>query len=74
MEYLLPLDERVNKYSAVAVSNLGDSSVDFVMLPWVNAANYWGVKFDFTKAGKKKFDEECINPQSDVHMFQEIAS
>lgn len=79
MEDLLAADERVLKDPAVtiAVSNLGDSSVDFVVRPWVNSADFWAVKFDFTKAVKEKFDAEGISipyPQSDVHMFQENAS
>lgn len=79
IEDLLAADERVLKDPAVtvAVSNLGDSSVDFVVRPWVNAADYWAVKFDFTKAVKEKFDEEGISipyPQTDVHLFKEEAS
>jgi small conductance mechanosensitive channel len=71
---LLAADERVLKDPApqVAVANLGDSSVDFVVRPWVNAADYWAVKFDFTQAVKEKFDAEGVSipfPQRDVHMF-----
>lgn len=57
----------------IAVSNLGDSSVDFVVRPWVNSGDYWSVKFDFTKAVKEAFDAEGISipfPQRDVHLFQ----
>lgn len=76
---LLEADERVLKDPAVQieVANLGDSSVDFVVRPWVNSADYWGVKFDFTKAVKEAFDAQGISipfPQQDVHMFQETAS
>ncbi len=76
---LLTADERVLKDPApqVEVANLNDSSVDFVVRPWVNSADYWGVKFDFTKAVKETFDAEGISipyPQQDVHMFQENAS
>lgn len=79
MEDLLAADERVLKDPAptVAVSNLGDSSVDFVVRPWVNSADYWAVKFDFTHAVKEKFDAEGVSipfPQRDVHLFQESAS
>jgi len=79
MEDLLAADERVLKDPAVtiAVANLGDSSVDFVVRPWVNSADYWAVKFDFTKAVKEKFDAEGISipfPQRDIHVFQENAS
>jgi small conductance mechanosensitive channel len=76
---LLVADERVLKDPApqIAVSNLGDSSVDFIVRPWVNASDFWAVKFDFTKAVKEKFDAEGISipfPQRDVHLFQENAS
>ncbi|MDP4611508.1 MAG: mechanosensitive ion channel [Opitutales bacterium] len=79
MEDLLAADERVLKDPAVtiAVSNLGDSSVDFVVRPWVNAADYWAVKFDFTKAVKEAFDAQGISipyPQRDVHMHTASAS
>ena len=78
MADILAADERVLKdpVPQIAVSNLGDSSVDFVVRPWVNAADYWAVKFDFTQAVKEKFDAEgvCIPfPQRDVHLFQEAA-
>jgi small conductance mechanosensitive channel len=79
MEDLLAADERVLKDPAVtiAVANLGDSSVEFVVRPWVNSSDYWAVKSDFTKAVKEKFDAEGISipyPQSDVHLFQDNAS
>ena len=79
MEDLLAADERVLKDPVVtiAVANLGESSVEFVIRPWVNSADYWAVKFDFTKAVKEKFDAEGISipyPQSDVHVFQEKSS
>ena len=57
----------------IAVSELADSSVNFVLRPWVNAADYWGVKFDMTERIKKRFDEEGISipfPQQDVHVHQ----
>ena len=79
MEDLLLTDERVLKDPVVtiAVANLGDSSVEFVVRPWVNSADYWAVKSDFIKAVKEKFDAEGISipyPQSDVHLFQDNAS
>ncbi|MBN1478677.1 mechanosensitive ion channel family protein [candidate division KSB1 bacterium] len=57
----------------VAVSELGDSSVNFVLRPWVNAADYWDVYFDMTETVKRRFDEEGISipfPQRDVHIYQ----
>lgn len=79
MEDIIAADERVLADPApqIAVANLGDSSVDFVVRPWVNAADYWTFKFDFTKAVKEKFDAEGVSipfPQRDIHLFQENAS
>jgi small conductance mechanosensitive channel len=70
---LLEEDERILKdpEPVVAVSELADSSVNFVVRPWVNSADFWGVKFDYTEAVKLTFDKEGISipyPQQDVHM------
>ena len=40
----------------VAVAELADSSVNFVVRPWVKAGDYWAVKFDFLKKCKEEFD------------------
>lgn len=56
----------------IAVSELADSSVNFVVRPWVKTSDYWGVKFDFTEAVKKRFDKEGISfpyPQQDIHII-----
>lgn len=61
----------------VAVSELADSSVNFVVRPWVNTADYWAVYFDLTEPVKLRFDQEGISipfPQHDVHLFQESSS
>jgi len=76
LKRLLEEDERVLKDPApfVAVQELGDSSVNFVVRPWVEAANYWGLYFDYTEKVKKSFDAEGISipfPQRDVHLFNE---
>jgi len=55
----------------VAVSELADSSVNFVVRPWVNAADYWDVKFELTEKIKLAFDQQGVSipfPQMDVHM------
>jgi small conductance mechanosensitive channel len=75
LESLVSQDERILKEPAptVAVSNLGESSVDFVVRPWVKAADYWPVKFDLTERIKLRLDEEGISipfPQRDVHVHQ----
>jgi small conductance mechanosensitive channel len=58
----------------VAVSELGDSSVNLVVRPWVNADDYWTVWFDVTQCTKEEFDRNGVSipfPQRDVHMFNE---
>ena len=72
-------DSRVLKDPApqVALSELGDSSVNFVVRPWVNTADYWDVFFDTHENVKKVFDERGISipfPQTDVHLFKENAA
>ena len=73
LETMLSEDDRVLTDPApqVAVSELADSSVNFVVRPWVKSADYWGVMFDFTEAVKLRFDKEGISipyPQMDVHI------
>lgn len=70
---ILNEDERVLKDPApvVAVSELADSSVNFVVRPWVRSADYWGVYFDLHERVKRRFDEQGISipfPQRDVHV------
>lgn len=58
----------------VAVDNLGDSSVDLIVRPWVNKGDWFMTKLDLTKALKQAFDKEGISipfPQRDVHFFNE---
>jgi len=57
----------------VAVSELGDSSVNFVVRPWCNTADYWDVMFEVTEGVKKALDANGISipfPQRDVHLHQ----
>ncbi len=57
----------------VRVVELGESSVDFVVRPWVNTPDYWEVYFDLTRAIKEEFDKAGISipfPQRDVHLYR----
>jgi len=74
IEQVLAGDDRVLKEPAptVAVSELGDSSVNFVVRPWVKSADYWDVYFDITAKVKLALDQNGISipyPQRDVHMI-----
>ena len=75
LEEIVAADDRVlaDPAPTIAVSELADSSVNFVVRPWVNAGDYWPTHFDMTEAIKKRFDAEGISipyPQQDVHMYQ----
>ena len=60
---LASADSRIHDDPApwVRVTNLGDSSVDLTARLWCDAADYWDVKFDMTKAVKEAFDEGGIS-------------
>jgi len=61
----------------IAVLELADSSVNFVVRPWVNSADYWPVYFELTEQIKKRFDQAGVSipfPQRDVHVYQHGAS
>ncbi|MCK5325788.1 MAG: mechanosensitive ion channel [Woeseiaceae bacterium] len=79
LEALVAVEDRILDDPAVtiAVSELADSSVNFVLRPWVSTADYWGVRFALTEAIKKRFDEVGISfpyPQQDVHIHNMPAS
>ena len=70
---ILEEDERVLKdpKPVVAVSELADSSVNFVVRPWVKSGDYWAVLWDTNEKVKYAFDEAGIGipfPQMDVHL------
>ena len=70
---LLDADGRVLKDPTyfIALTSLGESSVNIVVRAWVNAGDYWGVYFDMNEKVYKTFAEENLNipfPQLDVHL------
>lgn len=63
-----------DKEVTIAVGELADSSVNFVLRMWVKKEDYWGVFFDTNEKIKKRFDEKGIGipyPQMDVHLFKQ---
>jgi small conductance mechanosensitive channel len=57
----------------IMVGELGDSSVNFNVRVWCNAADYWGIYFDMQEKVKYAFDKDGISipfPQRDVHLYQ----
>ncbi len=78
LEDLIAADDRIldDPACTIAVAELADSSVNFIVRPWVKSGDYSGVKFDLTEAIKKRFDKEGITfpfPQQDVHLYSATA-
>ena len=75
IEEIIAADSRVLKDPApmVAVSELADSSVNFVARAWTSADDYWGFYFETTENVKKQFDAGGISipyPQRDIHVYE----
>ena len=75
LEEIVAADTRVLDDPApqIAVSELADSSVNFILRPWCATSDYWSLKFDLTETIKKRFDKESISfpyPQQDVHLYK----
>ncbi len=73
---IITADERVLEDPApvVEVNELGGSSVDFVVRPWVNTGDYWPTRWALTKALKEGVEAAGLSfpfPQRDVHLHQD---
>ena len=71
---ILSTDTRVlsEPEAMVKLHTLNESSVDFVVRPWVKTDDYWDVYWDVTEKVKKRLDEEGVTipfPQRDVHLY-----
>lgn len=79
LEQTVQADERVlsDPEAIIAVNELGDSSVNFVVRPWVKNADYWPTRWDLTEKIKLGFDERGFNipyPTRDLHVYNEAAA
>jgi small conductance mechanosensitive channel len=75
LEDILATNEKVLEEPEpdVKLHTLGESSVDFVVRPWVRTDDYWNVYWDVTREVKMRFDAEGISipfPQRDVHIYR----
>ena len=78
LEDVVSADQRVlaDPPPTIAVSELADSSVNFVVRPWVNSGDYWPVLFAITDNVKLEFDKQGVSipfPQTDLHVHQSAA-
>jgi small conductance mechanosensitive channel len=61
----------------IRVLELGESSVNIGVRPWVKTADYWETYWELTKIVKLRFDKEGISipyPQRDVHIKERPTS
>ncbi|MFO7764824.1 MAG: mechanosensitive ion channel [Pelovirga sp.] len=73
LEDILSKEQRILPEPAptIGVLELGDSSVDFAVRPWVNSGDYWPLLFELQEVIKVRFDQEGISipfPQRDLHI------
>jgi len=69
-DHVLVLEQPATK---IFINNLGDSSVDFVVRPWVKSEDYWTVLADILETAKVELEAAGCNipfPQRDVHLHQ----
>jgi len=69
-DHALVLDQPETK---IFINNLGESSVDFVVRPWVKSEHYWAVLADILETSKVELEAAGCNipfPQRDVHLHQ----
>lgn len=76
LKSVIEAEERVlkDKDVTIAVSELADSSVNFVVRVWVNTGDYWPTRFTLLENIKMTLDENDIEipfPQMDVHLTQQ---
>jgi small conductance mechanosensitive channel len=58
----------------IKLHTLGESSVNFIVRPWVRTEDYWTVYWDLMREVKVRFDREGISipfPQRDVHHYRQ---
>jgi small conductance mechanosensitive channel len=75
LQAILDADQRVLKDPAptIAVSELGDSSVNLVVRPWCRAADYWDLRFHLMRTMKEELERAGCSipfPQRDVHVHE----
>jgi len=74
LESVVADDPRVLETPApnIRMNAMGDSCINWIVRPWVKAADYWDVYWEMTEEIKRRCDKEGISipfPQRDVHVY-----
>ena len=75
LENLIAQEDRIlaDPPPFIALNNLSDSSVNFVVRAWAKTSDYWDVYFKMNENIYKAFTQEGLSipfPQMDVHLHQ----
>jgi small conductance mechanosensitive channel len=75
---IVEADERVlaSPEPLIRLTELGESSVNFIVRAWCLTADYWELRWHITRRVKERFDEEGVSipfPQRDVHLYRATA-
>jgi len=78
IEKIIETDDRFLKepVATIMLLELGASSIDIAVRPWVKSADYWAARAYLLQTIKETFDEKGLSfpyPQTDVHLFQEAS-
>lgn len=76
LQRIVDEDERIltEPATVIALGELGASSVDFIVRPWVKSGDYWKVKWAMNEKVKQAFDDAGLSipyPQMDLHLHSE---
>lgn len=66
-----------NPEHMIRLQLLNESSVDFIVRPWVKTEDYWDVYWDITREVKVRFDREGITipfPQREIHVYGQTST
>ena len=79
LENIISNDPAILKDPAptIMVLELGESSIDLAVRPWVKTSDYWSVRSDLLQSIKETFDENGISipfPQRDLHIIGQPAT
>ncbi len=70
LKKILESHPKVLKEPEPSVAELGNSSVNLAVRPWVKTEDYWTIRSELIETIKETFDRESISipyPQMDVH-------
>lgn len=72
---VVSVQNKVERPPFVGLNEMADSSINFVVLAWTHASNYWPLYFDINERIYKELPEKGFSfpfPQMDVHLDHNV--